>query len=58
MTYFVSVLGKIFKCIFLQNHLLDLTHIWFVTSLGALDYIVYKLGHCDLLSKNGGHESR
>jgi hypothetical protein len=25
--------------------LLDLTHIWFVTSLRALDYIVYKVVH-------------
>jgi hypothetical protein len=32
-------------------------YIWFVTSLGALDYIVYKVGHCDLLSKNGGHNA-
>ena len=50
---FYYVFGVIFrenfKNLLLQNYKSDLTHIWFLDSLGGLDYSLYKLGQCDLL---------
>ena len=48
---------KYFKNLFVQNHWSDLAQNRFVRFQKILDYKLYKLGHCDLHTQNGGHDS-
>ena len=55
--YYGNYLSKNFKNLLLQNRLADFVQIWFVDTYGGLDLNLFKLGHCDLISRNGSNKS-